>query len=272
LLIVLARRLGPLPKHADQKLTPARLILGFAAAVLVLLVGWIVIRSGGSAAGAESDPQLIQPSAADLQAVENHIPLDEALATATAAPSVSSSVSPSTSASASPSAGSASPSAGRSSATPSVPGAPGTTGGPGATAPTTPAGGGATPTPEKTTTKAPQPTRTTAPPPPPPADDFSVTYSTTASWRGGFIGAVRIENVSSESRDYTVTINYPSGSDVRLYGAWNTRASGGGEQVTLTGTLRGGTTISAGFQGGKDGDRSLRSASCSVGGGSCRVS
>ncbi|MEU4694347.1 cellulose binding domain-containing protein [Actinoplanes sp. NPDC023714] len=254
-------------KHADQKLTPARLILGFAAAVLVVLVGWIVIRSGGSSAAAEGEPLLVQPSAADLQAVENHIPLDEALATATASPGVSSSASPSVSVSVSPSASaSASASPGPSaSRSPSAPAS---------AAPTSPAV--SSPIPEKTTTKAPEspkPTRTTAaPPPPPPADNFEVTYSTTAQWWGGFIAGVRIENVSSESRDYTVTISYPSGSDIRVYGAWNTRASGSGDQVTLTGTVRGGGSISAGFQGGKNGDRSVKSPGCSVGGGSCRVS
>ncbi|BBH66270.1 hypothetical protein ACTI_29550 [Actinoplanes sp. OR16] len=255
-------------KHADQKLTPARLILGLAAAVLVALVGWIVIRSGDSSAEAGGEPLLVQPSAADLQAVENHIPLDEALTTATASPGASTSVSPSpspsvsVSVSVSASSAPASPSAGP---TPSVSSAP-------AAAPTSPAG--SSPIPEKTTTKAPQtpkPTRTTTAPPPP-VDHFAATYSTTASWRGGFIASVRIENTSSESRDYTVTIGYPSGSDIKLYGVWNTRASESGNQVTLTGTLRGRSSVSAGFQGGKDGDSSVRSPSCSVAGGSCRVS
>ncbi|WP_433828593.1 cellulose binding domain-containing protein [Actinoplanes sp. CA-015351] len=250
-------------KHAERRFTPARLILGLAAAVLVALVGLIVVRSGGSgSASAAGDPLLVHPSAGDLQAVENHIPLDEPLTTATAAggsPSASASLA---SASASPTA-SVSRSAGAS-VSPSSPAASPVTSVPGAPAPTT-----AAPTPEKTTAPAaPKPTKTA----PAPVNDLAVTYSTTATWRGGFIASVRIENEASVTRDYSVTINYPSGSDVKIYGAWNTRASGGGEQVTLSGTLNAGASITAGFQGGKDGDRNIRSPSCSVGGGTCRVS
>ncbi|MBB2947888.1 cytoskeletal protein RodZ [Actinoplanes lutulentus] len=249
-------------KHAERRFTPARLILGLAAAVLVALVGLIVVRSGGGgSASAAGDPLLVHPSAGDLQAVENHIPLDEPLTTATAAAGASPSAS-SASASASPSA-SSSRSAGAS-VSPSSPAASPAASVPGAPAPTT-----AAPTPEKTTVPAaPKPTKTT----PAPVNDLAVTYSTTATWRGGFIASVRIENEASASRDYSVTINYPSGSDVKVYGVWNTRASGGGEQVTLSGTLNAGAAITAGFQGGKDGDRNVRSPSCSVGGGTCRVS
>ncbi|BAL86110.1 hypothetical protein AMIS_8900 [Actinoplanes missouriensis 431] len=252
-----------MPKHVARQFTPARLILGLAAAVLVALVGWIVVRVGGSETEAGNDPQLIQPSAAELQAVENHIPLDQPLATATVpagvspSPSVSLSVSPS--ASASPSASvSASPSVSRpASASPAA-----------STAPVTS-------TPSRRPPASPTPERTTAEPPASPrptADTFTATYSTSADWGSGFIGSVRIANNSSSSRDFSVTVRFSSASDIRVYGSWNASVSGDDDQVTVRGTLGAGRSITAGFQAGKDHDDSVRSATCSVSGGSCRVS
>lgn len=252
-------------QHAERRLTPARLILGFAAAVLLALVGWIVIRSGDSgSAAAQGDPLIVQPSAADLQPVENHIPLDQPLTTASIPPgaSLSPSASVSVSAPASRSA-SASPSASKSTGAPS----------PSVTATGTPAPAKSSqppssPQPEKST--AAQPTRTTSSPQP--VDVLVASYANTAVWRDGFIGSVRVVNTGSSTRDFAVTVSFPSASDIRVWGAWNGSASGDDNRVTVRGTLAAGASVTAGFQAAKDRDDSVRSATCSVGGGTCRVS
>ena len=238
-----------MPKHAVRQFTPARLILGLAAAILVVLVGLVAVRADGGPAVAEG-PKLVQPTGepTDLQAVEASLP------PATEALTVSPSVSPTASASASAPA-SPSPTPSRSaSASPS------------ASASVRPS-----PAPSKTAaTPSPVPSKTTTSPAP--VNTLNVSYSTTASWRDGFIAGVRVTNNGTTTRDFAVTLTYPGSGDIWIRSAWNASVDADDNQVTIRGTgLAAGSSISAGFQAGKDDGDSVRSVTCSVGGGSCRV-
>ncbi|WP_204296214.1 cellulose binding domain-containing protein [Actinoplanes campanulatus] len=235
-------------KHAARQFILARSVLGLAAAVLLALVGWIAFRSGGSAE--PGDPLLVLPTA-DLQAVEGSLP---ASSPATESSPVSSAPSPSPSPSVSRSA-SASPSA-SASLSPSPSRSPSTS---------------AKPSPSKSTGRpSPSPSRTSSSPA---AADLSVTYSTSASWRDGFIAALRVTNNGTSARDWTVTLSYPSGSGIELRGAWNATASISGNTVTLRGkSLAGGSSVSVGFQAEKDRNDLVKPVTCAIGGGSCRVS
>jgi hypothetical protein len=228
-----------LSKHSARQFTTARLVLSSAAAILVLLVGWIAFRAGGPAAADE--PLIVQPSA-NLQALDASLPpLVEA--TAVPAPVVSPSASPSPSARSASSSPSPSPSA------------------------------SASRKPKKSPQPSTSPTKAAPSPSPSPAGGLEVTYSNSASWRDGFIAAVRVVNNGSTARDFTVTISYPSGTDLRIRGDWNGTAGADGNRVTLRGnSLAPGTSINAGFQAAKDDDDSSRPSGCTVVGGTCRVS
>ncbi|MBW6432414.1 cellulose-binding domain-containing protein [Actinoplanes hulinensis] len=233
-------------KHAARQFILARSVLGLAAAVLLALVGWIAFRSGGSAD--PGDPLLVLPTA-DLQAAEGSLPASSPVTESSpvsTAPSPSPSVSRSASASPSASA-SLSPSPSRSAAT------------------------SAKPSPSKSTGRpSPSPSRTSSSPA---AADLSVTYSTSASWRDGFIAALRVTNNGTSARDWTVTLSYPSGSGIELRGAWNATAGISGNTVTLRGkSLAGGSSVSVGFQAEKDLNDLVKPVTCAIGGGSCRVS
>lgn len=229
-------------KHSVRQFTPARLVLGSAAAVLVALVAWVAVRAGGPANAAD-DPVMVQPSGLPV-AVQSALPPSpppSAPPASSASPSASRSpsASPSSSASASPSA-SRKPKKSKS------------------------------PTPSASVT--PSPSRTSAPPPPP-ADDLEATYTTTAAWRDGLIGNVRIVNTGTTARDFTVTITYGSGTDLRLRSAWNSAGDSSGNRITLRGTNLGpGASINAGFQAEKNRDGGSRASGCTVSGGSCNVS
>jgi hypothetical protein len=240
-----------LPKHSARQFTPARLVLGSAAAILVALVGWVAVRAGGPAVADE--PVIVQPSAlggADLQAAEGSLPpvIEAAPApgpspsgSPSASPSASPSTSPSVSASASPSA--ASPSA----ASPSASGKP-------------------------KKSASPKPSASRLPSPSPSAGGLQVTYTTGASWRDGFIGNVRVVNNGPTARDFTVTITFASGSDLRIRSDWNVAAGVDGNRVTLRGgSLAPGASVSAGFQAAKDDDDSSKASGCTVVGGTCTV-
>ncbi|MBB4748739.1 cellulose binding domain-containing protein [Actinoplanes lobatus] len=232
-------------KHAARQFILARSVLGLAAAVLLALVGWIAFRSGGSAE--PGDPLLVLPTA-DLQAAEGSLPATSPATESSPVSSASPSPSVSRSASASPSVSvSVSPSPSRSAST------------------------SAKPSPSKSTGRpSPSPSRTSSSPA---AADLSVTYSTSASWRDGFIAALRVTNNGTSARDWTITLSYPSGSGLELRGAWNATASLSGNTVTLSGkSLAGGSSVSVGFQAEKNLNDLVKPITCAIGGGSCRVS
>ncbi|MFC7531346.1 cellulose binding domain-containing protein [Actinoplanes sp. GCM10030250] len=233
-------------KHSVRQLTPARLILGSAAAILAALVGWVAIRAGGPANADE--PVIVHPTAA-LQAATLP-PIDTPPpASAAASPSVSVPVSASASA----------PGSAR-------------------TSPRGSSRASATASPSRSSSARPRASASASPTPsraasPTPVNDLDATYTTTASWRDGFVGAVKIVNNGSVARDFTVTVTYPSGADLRIRGDWNGSAEASGNRVTLRGTaLAPGASITAGYQASKDGNDSSRATGCTVGGGTCRVS
>ncbi|MEV6299561.1 cellulose binding domain-containing protein [Actinoplanes sp. NPDC051861] len=223
----------PLSKHSVSRLTPARLVLGFAAAILVALVGWVAVRAGASTPTDAGGPVIVQPSVpAEVvvpQAVEASLTPSFSVSPSSPSPSVSRSPSPTPSKSRKPK---RSPSSSPSST-------------------------------------APSPSRSSSSPPPAPVNVFDATYTTTASWRDGLIGSVRIVNNGSAPRDWTVTITYSG--DLSIRGEWNGRASASGSRVTLSGgPLAPGASVTAGYQASRNG--SSRATGCTIGGGSCRVS
>ncbi|HWS31516.1 MAG TPA: cellulose binding domain-containing protein [Actinoplanes sp.] len=223
----------------------SRAVFGSAAAILLGLVGWIAVRAGGGEAGPDGKPLMVLPTGVVQAAAEGSLP--------PLPPVESEVVSPSASASASRSP-SAAPSASRT--------------------PSASASASANPTPSKSTIKpsvGTSPSRTVSPTPT--VDVLSASYGTSASWRDGFIAGVRITNNGGEAREWTVTLTYPSSADVEVRGGWNASVSRSGDTITLRGrSLAAGQSISAGFQAEKRTNDAVKPVSCSVGGGSCRVS
>lgn len=100
-----------------------------------------------------------------------------------------------------------------------------------------------------------------------------MTYTTSASWRDGFIAAVRVVNNGTSARDWTVTLTYPASADIDVHGTWNASVSRSGDTVTLRGrSLAAGDSVTAGFQASKDTDGLVKPISCALGGGACRMS
>ncbi|WP_433793554.1 cellulose binding domain-containing protein [Actinoplanes sp. CA-252034] len=224
-------------KHAIRQFILARLVLGSAAAVLVALVVWVAVVAGGS--GSTGEPLMVQPTA-DLQAAQGSLP---AVAPSTESVPVAPSLDPSAPGSASPS-----PSASRS---PSA---------------------SAKPKPSKSVSRTPSASPSRSSPSPAP-DVFTASYATSATWREGFIAAVSVVNNSATAREWSVTLTYPSSADVEVRGGWNATVSTSGDTITLRGrSLAPGASITAGFQGSKGGSATGKPTSCSVGGGSCRMS
>ncbi|WP_430783210.1 cellulose binding domain-containing protein [Actinoplanes sp. G11-F43] len=232
-------------KHATRQFILARLIFGSAAAVLLALVAWIAVRAGG---GGDEDtagkPVLIQPTGVLQAAAEGSLaPSAPVLESGSVSPSASASPSPSASASASRS-------------------------------PSASASASASPKPSKSAVRpsaGTSPSRSASPTPAP--DAFAASYGTSASWREGFIAAVRVSNSGSEAREWTVTLTFPSSADVEVRGAWNASVSRSGDTVTLRGrSLAAGQSITAGFQADKETRDPVKPVSCAVGGGSCKVS
>lgn len=228
-------------KHAARQFILARLVLGSAATILVVLVGWIAVRVGGGS-GDSGDPLLVQPPATLQAAAGTSSPA--AAPSTSAAPSPSASVSGSASPSASPSP-SRSPSASPSAS--------------------------AAATPSKSPSRTPSASPSAASPSPA-AGALAATYSTSASWRDGFIAAVRVVNNGPAASEWSVTLTYPSGADLEVRGAWNATVSASGDSVTLSGrSLAPGSSVTAGFQSEKDGSDAVKPVTCSIGGGSCRM-
>ncbi|GAA1602830.1 cellulose binding domain-containing protein [Actinoplanes couchii] len=235
-------------KHAPRHVLLSRVIFGSASAILLGLVGWVAVRAGGGDAEPDGKPLMVLPTGVVQAAAEGSLP--------PLPPTESDQVSPSVSVSARASR-SPSPSV-PASRTPSVPAS---------------ASPSASVKPSKSTSKpsaGTSPSRTVAPPP---ADTIAATYSTSASWRDGFITAIRVVNTGTAARDFTITLTYPSSADVEVRGAWNASASGNGGTVTLRGgTLPAGGSINVGFQAEKRSRDLVKPVSCTVGGGSCKVS
>lgn len=228
-------------KHAARQFLLARLVLGSAATVLAVLVGWIAVRVGGGPDGV-GDPILVQPTAS-LQAVDGPLPTPSAsLESTSLTPSPAAPVSSSPSPTLSPS----------------------------RTAPASPSAT-TKPTPSKSASRTPSasPSRNS---PSPTVGSLDVTYTTSGTWREGFIASVRVVNNGSTARDWTVALTYPSSADVEVRGGWNAAVSASGDTVTLNGrSLAPGASITAGFQGAKDTRDAVNPVTCSVGGGSCRM-
>jgi hypothetical protein len=238
-----------LSKQPAHQFTPAHLVLGFAATVLVVLVSWAAVRAGGPV-GPDAAPVMVQPPGLSPAAVVS------------ATPSFSVAASPSPTASfvepAYPEvtvtvAGTSSPSVAASSSPSRKP--------------------RKSKSPKPSVSASPSPARTSPSPSPAPANDLDATYTTSSSWRDGFIGNVQVVNKGSVARDFTVTISYSSGTSLSIRGAWNGAASAAGSTVTLRGgQLAPGASITAGFQAAKGPWDSSRATGCTVGGGGCRVS
>ncbi|MFI1990033.1 cellulose binding domain-containing protein [Actinoplanes sp. NPDC020271] len=217
-------------KHRDRQFFLARGVFGLAALILVGLVVFIAVRSGGSAS-ADENPVIVQPSA-DLQAAESTtVPLEASSAPGAVVPSVA----PSASASASVS------------PTPSKPASAG------------PSKSSASPKPSKTSA-SPKPSASKSPEPPA-SVDLSVNCKTT-SWNGGFITSVTVRNNGDQSHNFQVTIKYSA--NVRITsGPWNSSAvNSSGTQIGLRGNrpVDAHGAVMIGFQG----DGSGSQGGCSV--------
>lgn len=231
-----------MPKHIAREFHTARLVLSLAATILVILVGWVAVRAGGPAAA--DQPVIVQPSApgGDLQALEGPLP---PVTEAAPAPDLLPSASPSASLSLSPS-------------------------------PSLSPSGSASRSASRKPKKSSSPKPSTTPPAPsasPSAGGLQVTYSAGASRRDSFIAGLRIVNNGPVARDFTITITYPSGTDLRIRGDWNATAGASGNRVTVRGgSLAPGASITAGFQAVKSDNDSGRATGCTVVGGTCIVS
>ncbi|MDI6105334.1 cellulose binding domain-containing protein [Actinoplanes sp. NEAU-A12] len=130
----------------------------------------------------------------------------------------------------------------------------------------------AKPAPSKSASRTPSaaPSRTS---PSPTAGPLAVTYSNSASWRDGFIAAVKVVNNGSAASEWSVTLTYPSSADFEVRATWNAAVSASGDSVTLSGkSLDPGSSITAGFQVTKAGGDVVKPVTCSIGGGSCLMS
>ena len=230
-----------MPKHAINHVTPARLVLGSAAAVLVILVIWVAVRAGGPArAGAE--PTIIAPSARTTTLESIQEPLPSIAVSLSAAPSASASAS-----------GSPSPS-------PSASGSPSPSPSPSAAA-----------SPSRASSPSPSRTRSAAPSPSP-ATVLTAGYLSGDSWRDGFTAGVRIVNQSDTEQKFTVTLTFPSSAGVQLQSAWSADGSSSGGQVTLRGSVNGGQSTMIGFLARKASSDRVSPVTCTISGGSCRAS
>ncbi|MFG1990100.1 cellulose binding domain-containing protein [Actinoplanes sp. NPDC048988] len=235
-------------KHSVRLFGPARFVLSFSVAILVLLVVWIAVRAVGPAE-ASRQPSVTLPSMPQVPLVVSDSPVPPP-APSSAAPK-SASPSPSRSASRSPS------------ATPSM------------TAPTSTSAG---PQPEKSTWK---PTTTTPVTPAAPAtsattpaarSDIKAQLSVTASWEQGYVAFVRVENDGDAAAQWRVTVSHSGLTDMELRGVWNAAGNRDGSSLTFSGgSLAPGRSVTFGYQISKSGRGNARPAGCGAVGGSCSV-
>ncbi|GAA0489070.1 hypothetical protein Ade02nite_73200 [Paractinoplanes deccanensis] len=232
-------------KHAVRLFGTARFVLSFGVAILVLLVVWIAVRAVGPAEAARQPPVTL-PSMPQVPLVVSEPP-------ATSAPAPAASRSASRSASASPSATSPSPTPSR---TPST--TPPTSAPPTSAAPTS-----ASPRPEATTQK---------PTSPAPRSEINAQLSVTASWDGGYVAFVRVENEGEAAANWHVSVTHSGLDDLELRGVWNASGNRNGSTLVFDGgSLAPGRSATFGYQISKSGRGDARPAGCSSVGGSCSV-
>ncbi|MFF5084133.1 cellulose binding domain-containing protein [Actinoplanes sp. NPDC000266] len=234
-------------KHSVRLFGPARFVLSFAVAILVLLVVWIAVRAVGPAEAARQ-PSVTLPSMPQVPLVISDSPVPSSAVPKSATPSTS------RSASRTPS---ASPSHSRSATTPPPPSS-------------------SSPQPEKSTwnpttkpaTKAP----TTAPTSAKPQSDIEAQLSVTASWEGGYVAFVRVENDGDAAAQWRVTVSHSGLDDMELRGVWNATGNRNGSSLSFSGaSLAPGKSATFGYQITKSGRGDARPAGCSAVGGSCSV-
>ncbi|MEV4345119.1 cellulose binding domain-containing protein [Actinoplanes sp. NPDC049596] len=230
-------------KHSVRLFAPARVVLSFSVAILVLLVVWVAVRAVGPAEAARQ-PSVVLPSMPQVPLVVSDSP-----APSSAAPTSAKS-------SPSPAASSPSPSAARSRSV-----AP-------RTSSPSPSSSASKPT-LKPVTTAPTPKTTTKPAP---QTDIEAQLSVTASWDGGYVAFVRVVNEGDAAAQWRVTVTHSGLNDMELRGTWNASGSQSGSSLSFSGDpLAPGKSATFGYQITKSGRGNARPAGCSAVGGSCSV-
>jgi hypothetical protein len=129
----------------------------------------------------------------------------------------------------------------------------------------------ALPVPNKSrvTTKPAPPSRTARPA----QAALTATYAVGSSWDTGFIGAVRVRNVSAVPQNWAIAVRWDGAAGVRITQAWNASLSRRGDVTVLSGgPLAPGATQNLGFEATKQVTGPVRPASCTVNGSWCRMS
>jgi cellulase/cellobiase CelA1 len=129
----------------------------------------------------------------------------------------------------------------------------------------------ALPVPNKSrvTTKPAPPSRTARPA----QAALTATYAVGTSWDTGFIGAVRVRNMSAVPQNWAVAVRWDGAAGVRITQAWNASLSSRGDVTVLSGgPLAPGATQNLGFEATKQLTGPVRPASCTVNGSWCRMS
>ena len=108
------------------------------------------------------------------------------------------------------------------------------------------------------------------------ATSFTVGYTVTSSWAGGFVADVTVKNTGDAVSGWTVNWAFPDAGQ-KVTSAWNATVSQSGSAVTATnvaynGALAGGASVTFGFQGSYTGSNPVPASftvnGSSTGGGS----
>ena len=216
-----------MPAKHTRPFAPARLVFCFAAAILVVLVVWVAVRSVGPAE-ASRQPTVVLPSMP-------HVTM------AAPSPSLAPSPSPSPSRSLSPSP-SRSPSATSARPTPSSP-----------------------PPPRVTTPATTKPVVVVR-------NDLTASVGVSASWNGGYVAIVRVQNTGSTAHPLSITVTHQGQTGLRLGSVWGASGNQQGSSLVFTGgSLAAGATVTFGYQISTNGPDPARPAGCTVVGGTCAV-
>jgi hypothetical protein len=96
--------------------------------------------------------------------------------------------------------------------------------------------------------------------------------SVTASWEGGYVAFVRVENNGDAAAPWRVTVTHGNLGDLELRGVWNATGDRNGTSLVFSGgSLAPGRSATFGYQITKSGRGNARPAGCSAVGGSCSV-